>query len=207
MLVIGVVGGVACGKSLVARQFERLGAGVLNADLAGHEALRHDEVKEAIRAHWGESVLDAHGEVDRSRVARIVFAPLPEGPRELARLEQITHPVIEQILRRRLDEFRQQGVAAVVLDAAVLLKAGWDRLCDAVVFVDAPAERRIAWAAQRGWSEADWAAREAAQTPLDEKRRRADLIIDNSGTPDQTRIQVENAWKTLLSPSHDRLRQ
>lgn len=203
MLVIGVVGGVACGKSLVARQFERLGAGRLDADIAGHEALRHHKVKEAIRVQWGAEVFAEDGEVDRKRLARRVFAPAPHGPEQLALLEQITHPVIEQILRRGLDAFREQGVAAVVLDAAVLLKAGWDRLCDTIVFVEVPAEQRLARARERGWTEAEWAAREAAQTSLEEKRRRSSLVIDNSGTPEQTLVHVEQAWRTLIPPSQN----
>jgi dephospho-CoA kinase len=202
MLVIGVVGGVACGKSLVAQQFEQLGAGRLDADLVGHEALGDVNVKQAILQAWGPDVFDPQGQVDRRALAARVFAPSPDGPAQLARLERITHPIIEQALRGRLAELREQGAPAAALDAAVLMKAGWDRLCDTIVFVDVPAAMRLERARTRGWTEAEWSAREAAQTPLEEKRRKASIVIDNSGSPEETRMRVEAAWKTLVSPSH-----
>ena len=84
-----------------------------------------------------------------------------------------------------------------MLDAPVLLKAGWDKFCDLILFVDATREQRVARAASRGWTEAEFAAREAAQEPLTEKRRRANWTIDNSGSSDQTFAQVRQFWQTL----------
>ena len=90
------------------------------------------------------------------------------------------------------------GVKVAVLDAPLILEAGWDKLCEKLVFVDAPPEVRLARALARGWNEEDFAARQAAQESLDLKRRRADVIIDNSGSPQRTEAQVEHFWHSLV---------
>jgi dephospho-CoA kinase len=197
--VIGLLGGVASGKSFVAEQLKNLGAVVLDADHAGHEVLRETEVKAALRQHWGDRVFGADGEVDRAAVGRIVFADSPSGPPELEFLERVTHPRIAERLRRHMAEASAAGVPAIVLDAAVMLKAGWDRLCDAVWFVDAPHTVRVERARARGWDQEQFAAREAAQESLKEKRRRATDVIDNSGSPDRTAQQVRALWEQVTA--------
>ena len=200
MIVIGIVGGIASGKSLVSRRLCEMGAEVLDADRIGHEVLREAEVKEAIRARWGESVFDARGEVDRSRVAAIVFADPPAGPRELTYLEQLTHPRIERHLRKTLDRVARRNAGSIlVLDAALLLEAGWNEFCDKTLFVDAPRSVRLARAQQRGWSETEFEAREAVQASVDWKRAQADIVIDNSSTPEHTYKQLEHIWRSLAS--------
>lgn len=197
MIVIGLVGGVASGKSLVAQQLQELGAVVLDGDQEGHEVLREPEVIEALRRHFGDTVLQVDGSIHRGAVAQKVFAQSTEGRRDLAFLEQLTHPRIGAHLSRRLDELRQQEVPVVVLDAALMFKAGWDWLCDHILYVDAPRETRLARALSRGWSEQNFADREASQTPLEIKRARATATIDNSGSPEQTRRQVEQFWQSI----------
>jgi dephospho-CoA kinase len=86
----------------------------------------------------------------------------------------------------------------VIVDAPLLLESGWGDRCDKIIFVEAPYEVRLSRARERGWSEADFAAREAAQKPLDWKRRLADVVIDNSGSAESTRQQVERFWRTLM---------
>jgi dephospho-CoA kinase len=201
MRVIGILGGVASGKSLVAKQLQELGAWVLDADRAGHEVLEEPEVRQALRGRWGEEVFHSWGEVDRAAIARIVFGPPPRGPRELSFLEQLTHPRIGARLRRQADDARRQGATAVVLDAALMLEAGWDDQCDTILFVAAPRSVRLQRARQRGWSEEQFAAREAAQKSLEDKRQRADQTIDNSGTAEQTAEQVCRIWQSLSSSS------
>jgi dephospho-CoA kinase len=198
MLVIGVAGGIASGKSLVSKQLQQLGAEVLDADRAGHEVLLEPDVERALRSHWGDDVFGDDRRISRAAVAKIVFAAPPEGPKELAYLEQITHPRIEERLRRRKAEFEQRGdLKAVVLDAALMFEAGWNKLCDKIVFVETPRESRVARARQRGWSEAEFAAREAAQESLEVKRKSADWIIDNSGSPEHTFAQLQRFWLSL----------
>jgi dephospho-CoA kinase len=197
--VIGLLGGIASGKSLVAQQLESLGAGILDGDRTGHEVLELPEVRQQIRQRWGERVMNAEGRIDRSAVASIVFAPTPDAPRELNFLEQLTHPKIGQLLRKRAADMAASGrYRALVLDAPVMLEAGWHTICDRIVFVDAPRDTRLARAATRGWSEAVFTSREKAQESLDVKRRQADIIIDNSRSAEFTREQVERFWHRLV---------
>lgn len=199
MKIIGLLGGVASGKSLVAEQFCRLGAGLLDGDRAGHEVLRLTDVRQFIHQRWGEGVIGPDGEVDRKALGRIVFDPSPQGRQALEQLEAITHPRITERLRQQVAELAAAGRAVAVLDAPVMLKAGWDQFCDHIVFVDVPREARLSRAAARGWRQEDFAARESAQEPIAVKRARADLVIDNSGSPEQTREQVERLWRDLTS--------
>lgn len=197
MVVIGIVGGVASGKSHVADQFRSLGAEVIDADQLGHEALSDASVIDALRRRWGDDVLDDQGRVNRTEVARRVFPE--DGQREeLAFLESVTHPLIRERMLRRLQEIRESDcVPVVVLDAALLMEAGWDRYCDRIVFVDVPAEQRRSRASRRGWQTGEFEARERAQLDLVEKRGRADWAIDNSGTTEHTLAQVQQFWQTL----------
>jgi len=198
MILIGIAGGIASGKSLVSEQLASLGAVILDADRAGHDVLREPEVKTAVRVRWGGDVFTAEGEVDRGKIAEIVFSPPPAGPTELTYLEQLTHPRIGQQLRDRMAELDRCGeTIAAVLDAPVMFKAGWDKMCDKILFVDAPRELRLARAKSRGWSEADFDARERAQESIDVKRCGADVIIDNSSSPEHTYTQLERFWRSI----------
>jgi dephospho-CoA kinase len=194
MLLIGIIGGISSGKSAVAAIFAEYGAAVLDADRAGHEVLGRPEVIQALVSRWGNSILDEARQIHRPAVANIVFAP--DAPAiELDYLEQITHPPLEGVLLERLAELRAQGVPAAVVDAALLVKAGWHRHCQKLVFVDVPRNVRWQRAAKRGWSEAQFEAREAAQGSLEERRRLADATIDNSGSIESTRQQVRACWE------------
>ncbi len=198
MRIIGITGGVASGKSTVARQFAQLGAGVLDADQAGREALRLPQVEAAARRRWGETVFTPDGRIDRTRLAGVVFAPGPEAQRERNYLEQLTHPEIAGLVRQQADALAAAGVKIAVLDAPLLVEAGWDDWCEKTVFVEAPPEERLRRAMARGWTKEDFAAREGAQESLDYKRAHADVIIDNAGPPERTQAQVEQFWTSLI---------
>lgn len=216
MLVVGLLGGVASGKSLVAGELVALGAALLDGDRAGHEVLRMPDVERAVRERWGARVFGQDGRIDRSALARIVFASPseptaqahpdasggrttpPVGNEDLNQLEQITHPRIGALLERRAAELEADGYPVAVLDAPVMLKAGWDHFCDRIVFIEAPLEVRLARARQRGWTPNEFAEREAAQESLNVKRDHADTIIDNSGSPEATRAQVTRLWQSLV---------
>jgi len=198
MLVIGILGGVASGKSLVSGELAWLGAGVLDADRAGHEALRMPAIAAAARRRWGEAIFGADGQIDRKRLAQVVFAPPPEGPRERKCLEELTHPEIGRLLEQEARRMSQAGTVAAILDAPLLLEAHWDKFCGKLMFVDAPRELRLRRALARGWSEKEFAVRESVQEDLESKRGRADLVVDNSGSPEQTREQVQRLWHSLV---------
>ncbi|MBN2579295.1 MAG: dephospho-CoA kinase [Pirellulales bacterium] len=192
--IIGLLGGVAGGKSWVARCLARCGAGVLDADRTGHEALQDSAVQEKLRERWGATVFGPDGTIDRVAVAERVFAPPPEGPRDRAFLEKLLHPEIARRLERQAEELSAAGRSAAVLDAPLLLEAGWDRFCDCLLFVDAPEAVRRQRALARGWSEKQFTARQKAQQAPESKRARADAVIDNGGPPEETQARVDRWW-------------
>ena len=195
MITIGLIGGVASGKSAVARVLAERGAVILDADRVGHEVLRDPAVIQQLVARWGSRILNEQGEVNRSAVAKIVFAPGNERERQF--LNSLSHPQIAVRLAGQLDELRQTTSPAAVLDAALLLEAGWDHLCDEIIYVDVPRELRLARARGRGWDDAELAKREATQLPLEEKKRRATIVIDNSGAMTSLEQQVNALWRKL----------
>jgi dephospho-CoA kinase len=180
--VIGLLGGVGSGKSAVAAELARHGGWVINADQFGHEALRQPEIRRQVVARFGPDILAEDGAVDRKKLGAKVFADVAE----LRALEAIVFPFIGRRIREEIEAARSRdGVRFIVLDAAVMLEAGWSGVCDKLVFVNAPRAVRLERVRKkRGWSEADLQARESLQMPLDEKRRRADVVLDNATTLD-----------------------
>jgi dephospho-CoA kinase len=194
--VLGIVGGIGSGKSLVAGLLAERGGWLINADALGHEALTARNVKEQVVARFGDDILDEQGEIVRKRLGKKVFADRIA----LRALEALVFPfikgrILEQIERGR----RDLDARFIVLDAAVLFEAGWSQACDKVVFVDAPRDVRLARLKERRrWDEQQLASREAAQMPLAEKQRRADAVIYNSSTLEALRGQLDGLlarWK------------
>ncbi len=199
---IGLVGGVASGKSLVAKLLVERGAGLLDADRAGHAVLATDAtVQRALRERWGDEVFNADGSVNRKAIARRVFPPGDIGTADRRFLEDLMHPHIRQRLKAELARFASEGRNVVVLDAALLFEAGWQRLCDMVVFVDSPRESRLQRAHSRGWTDADFAGREAAQWPIEQKRQAAEIVLANSGTQADLRQTVADFWDRHITPT------
>lgn len=200
MKTIGLVGGVASGKSLVGRILVELGAGLLDADRTGHAVLADDaEVREALHKRWGDSILTADGSIDRSAVAKRVFAETEAGAADRKFLERLLHPRIRRRIMRERDHFAADGKPAVVLDAPLLLESGWDPLCDLILFVEVPRHIRLERAQTRGWTEAEFARREAAQWPVDKKRAAANVVIANSGSEINLRAAIEDFWQHYVA--------
>ena len=167
-VTIGLTGGIASGKSTVATMFSRLGASVLDADRFGHEVLNEEDVKKQIIVTWGNGVFD-NGEVDRKALAKIVFDPVA-GQKQLTKLEEITHPKIKARILTEIQAAKIGNVIAVVLDAPLLFEAGWDEICDELVFVKTTRELRLARVKKRGWSEDELLKREQRQMDVFQKR-------------------------------------
>jgi dephospho-CoA kinase len=199
--VIGLVGAIGAGKSTAARCFAARGGYVIDADALGHEALRQPEVVAALVQMWGEGVRKPDGTLDRREIGRIVFA----DPAQRNALEATVFPYIGE--RTQKEIFAAQtnpGASFVLLDAAVLLEAGWGEMVDRLVFVDAPRKLRIArLAARSGWTEAELTAREAAQWPAEEKKMRAGAVIINDTDAARLQEQVDRllaAWRLAGEP-------
>jgi len=191
--VIGLIGGIGAGKSTVAERLVELGAAVIDADRTGHEVLRKPAVIQRLVETFGNEILGADGQIDRSKLGLLVFS----NQERRRKLESIVHPVMfERFVERVKDSLGNSEFPIVVLDAAILLEVGWDGICDRIVFVDAPREVRLERLCQtRGWDEGELDRREASQWPIDKKKSRADVIIDNGTTRDACRAQVDRLFE------------
>ncbi len=187
--IIGIIGGIGGGKSLVAGELVKRGGYLIAGDLLGHEALRQPDIKARAVERWGRAILDEGGEIRRRLLGKIVFADV----QELRALEGLVFPFIGNRIRKEIDKANDDPAARlIVLDAAVMMEAGWDRACDKVIFVDAPRAVRLQrLLANRGWSEREVTAREKAQLPLPVKQARADGIVDNAGPPEKAAGQID----------------
>jgi dephospho-CoA kinase len=175
--IIGITGGIGAGKSTVARILSQLGCFVVDSDDLARQALLDPVVLETLVLWWGRGILDPQGQIDRRAIAGIVFT----RPAERKRLESLVHPWIE---KRRLARFKTapDAAPALVIDAPLLVEAGIDEQCDAVIFVNSDRSVRLDRLTQnRGWSDRELNQREESQLPLDAKRSRADYVIDNDG--------------------------
>ena len=191
--VIGLVGGIGSGKSVVGGILAELGCFVSNSDAAAHDCLRDPAVISLLQERWGDRVAVTDGTPDRAAIARIVFND--DSEREW--LESVLHPMINR--RRRL-EFESLGddVSGFVIDAPLLFEAGIDVECDAVFFIDSPLDHRLdRVVTSRSWSKADLLAREARQLPLDQKRDRATHVIPNDGSLEDLRTRVTVAFERI----------
>jgi dephospho-CoA kinase len=193
---IGLTGGIGSGKSTVAALLAERGARVIDADRIGHEVYRPgSEAFTRVVDAFGREIVAPDGTIDRPALGAIVF----RDPAALARLNAIVHPLIAAEAARRITAARADGFTGpVVIEAAVLLEAGWRPLVDRLWVVSVRPETAIERvAASRGLSRDEVARRLAAQLPDAERRRAADLVIDNDGSPAELRAKVEEAWRTL----------
>lgn len=152
MKIIGLVGGVASGKSAVAAALARRGAVVFDADKIGHLVLDEPEVRDELVARWGEEILDADGRIARPAVAARVFGDSPDAISDRDFLEQTLHPRIRQRIESAINQLPDEPLPAVVIDAPLLIESAWNDVCDVIAFVDAPREQRLARALTRGWT-------------------------------------------------------
>ncbi|WP_210420516.1 dephospho-CoA kinase [Aquisphaera giovannonii] len=190
--MIGLIGAIGGGKSAVASLLRDRGAAVIDADAVGHRVLELPEVRGALASRFGPVAFGGDGRVDRRALGAIVFADAA-ARRDL---EAIVHPEMRRRFERAVAAEQAAGDSPViVLDAAILLEAGWDDLCDEVIYVDAPPEARLGRVARgRGWTAETLRAREAAQWPAEEKLARAARVVVN----DKGLGELEHAVGVLL---------
>ena len=195
MVIIGLTGGIATGKTTVSRMLAELGAVVLDADEVGHEALKpHTEVWRNVVARFGNGILLSSGEVDRRRLGEIVFSD--DEVRE--NLNRIMHPPMYRMVEERLGNLRKQDVGVVVLEAAVLLEAEWTSLVDKVWVTTASEDTVIQRLKdEKGLSEAQALARIGTQLSPEERVKRADAVIDTNCDLTEVRARVEVLWREL----------
>ncbi|MCS7056373.1 MAG: dephospho-CoA kinase [Thermoflexales bacterium] len=190
-LLIGLTGNIATGKSAVAHMLRELGAVVIDADRIARDVVRPGQpTLDAIVRAFGPEVLLPNGELDRPKMARLVFS----DPDKLKQLEAIVHPAVREAMQREIQA--QPDDAVVVIEVIKLFESGWARLCDQVWVTHCPPQMQVERLVKyRGLSPEEARARVEAQNPQAEKLSRADVIIDTSGSLEETRRQVVAAWQ------------
>jgi dephospho-CoA kinase len=194
--IIGIVGGIGSGKSFVAKIFGELGCLVIDSDQLVRLAYSDPVIRMALRKWWGDEVFNADMSVNRSAIAAKIFTT--PHMREL--LEQLLHPWVDNERRKLMYKaFGDAQVLGFVWDTPLLVDTGLNIQCDAVVFVDAPREVRLARLKEsRGWDEGELERREKSQMPLDKKREISDYVLVNAAEADRIRGQIREILFQIL---------
>ena len=191
-VIVGLLGGIASGKSAVAERLSRRGARLIDADKIAHEVLESEDILPRVRALFGPDAVSADGKPDRRKIGAVAF----DDPEKLRALERIIHPRV----RERIEaEIEAADAPAVILDAPLLLESGLVEIVNVLVFVDAPTQVRIDRArAQRDWSPDELHRREARQASLTEKKKRARFTIRNDGTSEDLQHRADELWREIF---------
>lgn len=199
MLVVGLTGGIGCGKSEVRRMLANAGITVIDADTLARELSDSNVgIIKAIKEEFGEEMYDENGRLRRKALAQIVF----NDRKKLEKLNGIIHPRVIRAVERELEQRQAQGEKIAVIDAALHYEINWNEAMDLMVVVNAPLEQRLARVQQRdGVDEASVRRRMANQLPMEEKVRRADYVIQNDGDLHQ----LSTAVSKLVSWMYERV--
>lgn len=202
MKVIGIIGGIASGKSTVAKALQELGAGCIDADKIGHDVLLIPEIKQQMELRWEGNgyghLSKPNGELCRNIIANIVFS----DPEELAFLNAICHPIIEAQIEEKLGYYHPDYIKAVILDVPLLLEANWNGMCDIILFVDSSIEKRGNRAAIRKECPLDLVElkkRESFQHDVEMKREFATHTIDNNCSEKEMLMRVNLFWNESVN--------
>ena len=205
-VVIGVVGGIASGKSEVTRVLSAMNATVISADEIAHRVLLEPDVIKALVGIFGDGILneqlspsDQSRSINRKALGSMVFGDSDNRLAMRRRLEAIVHPRIRQIAREELaTRLLDTSHPLIVLDAPLLIEGGWLPYCTHVLFVDSPEGMRRQRAIERGWTTQEWQDRESAQLSFLDKRKVATDILVNDGTLRQLQQRIEDLVAKLL---------
>lgn len=202
MLLVGLTGNIASGKSTVAQLLSERGATIIDADVLARRAVeRGSAAFDAIVQRWGTSVLAPDGHLDRAALRRTVFG----NSKELEALNQIVHPEVERLRRRLIDEARARGDRVVICDIPLLFEKKMVDDYDRIVLVDAPRPLRLErLVEERGLRETEAMEMIAAQMPAELKRARADFVIENHGTLTALENRVSDVWAALVQDAEAR---
>jgi dephospho-CoA kinase len=202
MLLVGLTGNIASGKSTVAQLLSERGATIIDADVLARRAVeRGSKAFDAIVRRWGTSVLAPDGHLDRSALRRVVFG----NPNELEALNEIVHPEVERLRQLRISEARGRGDKVVVCDIPLLFEKKLVDDFDRIVLVDAPRPLRLErLVSDRGLRETEAMDMIAAQMPAELKRARADFVVDNATTLTELEGRVNDVWASLVQDAEAR---
>ncbi len=195
MIIIGLTGGIASGKSTVSQMLAGHGAVVVDADRLGHEAyLPGTPGYQGVVAAFGAEIVAEDGTIDRRKLGPIVFG----NPAKLKQLTDIVWPQIRALAVRRFSELRAVDTAIVVLEAAMLFEAGWDDLCDEIWTAEVERDRAVERLISRNGMTSEAALeRINAQLTNEERRRRSTVVVPNNGALEELRAEVDRQWGAL----------
>jgi dephospho-CoA kinase len=202
MLIVGLTGGLACGKSAVAARLRDKGCALISADRFGHEAIaRGGSAYEAVLEEFGRDLAGEQGVIDRARLAARVFS----RPERVQRLNELVHPHIRRRIGEAIADFaRQKPRGILVLEAALLLEAFAESGVDKIVVVDCTEEQQIERFRQKGGAAEEARRRMAVQMPRGERLQRADYVIDATGSVQDTLDQVDRLYEELSALISDK---
>lgn len=195
MIILGLTGGIASGKSTVAEQLSKLGAEIVDADYIARVIVQPGKrAWHNIVACFGEQILLEDSTINRKQLGACIF----QDAEKRKQLEAITHPEIMAVIDEHIASARQRGLQILVLEIPLLIEVGWQDLVQKIWLVYVKRDIQLQRLMERDKiTLADAELRLAAQMSLDAKRKYADVIIDNSGTPNETKDQVLKAWEEL----------
>jgi dephospho-CoA kinase len=202
MLLVGLTGNIASGKSTVAQLLSERGATIIDADVLARRAVeRGSTAFDAIVRRWGTSVLSPDGDLDRVALRRAVFG----NPKELEALNDIVHPEVERLREQRIAEARARGDRIVVCDIPLLFEKKMADRFERILLVDAPRPLRLErLVSDRALRETEAMDMIAAQMPAELKRARADFVIDNASTLTELERRVNDVWASLVQDAESR---
>ena len=202
MLLVGLTGNIASGKSTVAQFLSEHGATIIDADVLARRAVeRGSRAFDAIVKRWGTSILAPDGHLDRAALRRVVFG----NPKELEELNEIVHPEVERLREQRISEAATRGDRVVVCDIPLLFEKKMVDHFDRIVLVDAPRPVRLERLVNdRGLRETEAMDMIASQMPAELKRARADFVIDNAATLTELERRVNDVWASLIQDAEAR---
>ncbi len=194
--IIGILGGIASGKSTVAAELGKLGCAVISADAMVHDLLREEAVQKELVQQFGREILQPPGQIDRAKLARIVFA----DAEKLCALNKIIHPRVLERTEELIAQYTHSGSApAIVLDMPLLVEVGWASRCDRLIFVACARAQRGRRAKQAGLlDEQEIKIREKFQISLDKKARLADNTIDNNSDFSTLVRQIQDIFSDVV---------
>lgn len=201
MILLGIVGTPASGKSTVAKHLQSKGARWINADLIARDVLTESDVFRQLVDHFGVSIVSQArpAQIDRAALAKFVFGSDANSKESLRYLESIVHPVTRLRITDQVRQAAAEKTSVAIMDIPLLFESKWDRSCDAIWCVDAPRQMRVLWAADRGWTADELQRRESNQLSIGEKRRLSSQLVDNHGTLPELVEKLDHLWLDLVT--------
>ena len=197
MLKIGLTGGIGTGKSSVTEAFQSLGAAVINADLLGHDAYLPGTIGfEEVVTEFGQEIVGSDGEIDRKKLGPIVFS----DSSKMDRLNEIMHPLIRDLIDERLVSLESSQNKVAVVEAAILIEAGWKSLFDEIWVVISDREEVInRLGVRNGLSREDAVKRIDSQMSNNERIEHGDVVVENTGSMEDLQTRVNSLWAKRIS--------